>query len=76
MNTPQETNTKELAIKLLDHLDNPQQERVLGYIQGLLAAHTPTASEPTRAWQPGVFKGKVHMAAHFDEPLEELQDYM
>nr|WP_295932842.1 DUF2281 domain-containing protein [uncultured Dyadobacter sp.] len=36
----------------------------------------PKESKPLKKRKAGVLTGKVHMSADFDEPLDDLRDYM
>ena len=37
---------------------------------------TPQMEKPTKRGGLGIWKGKIWMADDFDEPLEDLKDYM
>ncbi|MEG3844588.1 DUF2281 domain-containing protein, partial [Microcoleus sp. herbarium14] len=54
------------------------QTEVLHYIEFLIEkqAKNSTQEKPTKRGGLGIWKGKIWMSDDFDEPLEDLKDYM
>ncbi|NEO25634.1 MAG: DUF2281 domain-containing protein [Kamptonema sp. SIO4C4] len=66
-------------VQKLDQLPEALQTGVLHYVEFLLEKYAHDSSreqntQPKR--QAGLLKGKIWMSEDFDEPLEELKDYM
>ena len=58
----------------LDSLPENLQEQVSDFIDFLLEKRVRKNRRPVPKF--GSAKGKIHMSADFDEPLEEFKDYM
>ncbi|MBW4513677.1 MAG: DUF2281 domain-containing protein [Timaviella obliquedivisa GSE-PSE-MK23-08B] len=71
-----------LETAILDNLEKlPEslKEDVLHYVEALVAQHSKTLAateKPARRGALGILKGKIKIADDFDEPLEDLKDYM
>lgn len=69
-------------LEKLERLPEPLQLKVLHYIESLIEEQNITSkqldiTEPvTKRGGLGIWKDKIWMADDFDEPLEELQEYM
>lgn len=64
-------------IATLDKLPPDLQNEILHYAEYLATKHNPPATNPPQKYrQAGTLAGKLTLAPDFDEPLEELQDYM
>ncbi len=57
------------SIRLAESLDLPRGQEVVVRIQ-------PVPKTDLKPREPGLFKGKVHMASDFDTPLNDFKDYM
>ena len=64
--------TAEKIFEKAQTLPEPSQETVLAFVEKL--AQNSTAQKPSP--KAGSAKGLVHMAADFDEPLEDFKPYM
>ena len=63
----------------LQKLPEPLKRDVLHYIEALVEQYTTSTakeSQPNRQRAFGIWKGAVRMADDFDQPLEDLKDYM
>jgi hypothetical protein len=66
-------------IETLDKLPPNLQTEILHYAEYLAAKYSEPSSADTSTQkyrQAGTMKGMFTMAADFDAPLEDLQDYM
>lgn len=66
-------------LETLNKLPEPLQQEVLHYAEFLAekyAKTTPQAEAPKKHRQAGTMKGMFIMSDDFDEPLEDLKDYM
>ncbi|WP_009633175.1 type II toxin-antitoxin system VapB family antitoxin [Synechocystis sp. PCC 7509] len=66
-------------LKNLEKLPESAKQSVLDYIEFLVNRYAPEAPKTpntTKRGGLGIWKGKVWMSEDFDEPLEELKDYM
>lgn len=63
--------------KLAELLESLQTE-VLHYIEFLIEkqAKNSTQEKPTKRGGLGIWKGKIWMSDDFDEPLEDLKNYL
>ncbi|NJL92089.1 MAG: DUF2281 domain-containing protein [Coleofasciculaceae cyanobacterium SM2_1_6] len=81
-----QTRVLENINQILEKLPEPIQIQILHYVETLgsqYAQETPSNnSETPEEIQAkkrngfGIWKGKISMADNFDEPLEDMQDYM
>ena len=63
----------------LQKLPDPLKQDVLHYIEALVEQYTTSiaeTSQPNRRNAFGIWKGTVKMSEDFDQPLEDLKDYM
>ncbi|MEB3883119.1 DUF2281 domain-containing protein [Lyngbya sp. CCY1209] len=70
---------KSAILEKLEALPESLKVEVLHYIEFLSEryAEKKVESEPQqKKRQAGLLKGKIRMAEDFDEPLEDLKDYM
>jgi hypothetical protein len=69
---------KDSILANVEQLPIALQEEVLHYSEYLLSRHRkkdiPNGQKKRDGW--GIIKGKMWMADDFDEPLEEMQEYM
>jgi Protein of unknown function (DUF2281) len=74
-----------VILEKLEQLPEAMQMKVLHYIESLLVRHDqgpkPAKNEPTQDNSEvhlgyGSLEGQIWMSDDFDEPLEDLQDYM
>lgn len=66
-------------LNTLEKLPEPLQKEVLHYAEFLADKYSRGQSENislTKRRQAGTMKGMIVMADDFDEPLEDLKDYM
>jgi Protein of unknown function (DUF2281) len=66
-------------LNTLKKLPEPLQQEVLHYAEFLADKYSrgqPENSLPTQRRQAGTMKGTIVMSDDFDEPLEDLKDYM
>lgn len=65
-------------LEKLEELPESLQTEVLHYIEFLLEKQAKNSNQekPTKRGGLGIWKGKIWMAEDFDEPLEDLKDYM
>jgi Protein of unknown function (DUF2281) len=66
-------------IETLDKLPLSLQSEILNYAKYLATQYAQPLSSaipPQKYRQAGTMKGMFHMADDFDEPLEDLKDYM
>ncbi len=66
-------------LNTLKKLPNPLQQEVLHYAEFLADKYSRGQPEnilPTKRRQAGTMKGMIVMSDDFDEPLEDLKDYM
>ncbi|MEG4488832.1 type II toxin-antitoxin system VapB family antitoxin [Microcoleus sp. D2_18a_B4] len=71
---------RETAIlKNLEKLPESVKQAVLDYIEFLVnryAQEVPQTEKAAKRGGLGIWKGKIWMSDDFDEPLEDLKDYM
>jgi Protein of unknown function (DUF2281) len=63
----------------LQKLPDSLKQDVLHYIESLVEQYetqTPEETKPDRRQAYGIWKGQIKMSNDFDEPLEDLKDYM
>jgi hypothetical protein len=65
-------------LEYLHQLPDSLQQEVLHYTQSLLEKHTANPQPTANKRQAGCLKGTfvLPLAADFDEPLEDFQEYM
>lgn len=66
-------------LKNLEKLPESVKQEVLDYIEFLVnryAQETPKTPKTAKRGGLGIWKGKIWMSEDFDEPLEDLKDYM
>ena len=67
-------------IKKLESLPESLQTEVFHYIEFLSARYVEKSSESKLSKKKrgglGILKGKIWMSEDFDEPLEEIKEYM
>ena len=66
-------------LKNLEKLPESVKQAVLDYIEFLVnryAQEAPQTEKATKRGGLGIWKGKIWMSDDFDEPLEDLKDYM
>ncbi|UBF24111.1 DUF2281 domain-containing protein [Kovacikia minuta CCNUW1] len=66
-------------LKKLESLPEPLQLKVLHYIDSLIEEQDKTSKQenaPKKYRVAGTMKGMIIMSDDFDEPLEDLKDYM
>jgi hypothetical protein len=81
-----QTTVLENINQILEKLPEPIQIQILHYLENIGNQYLQTApinnSETTKEAKPkkrdgfGIWKGKISMADNFDEPLEDMQEYM
>jgi len=73
-----ETMIQPVILEKLAELPESLQTEVLHYIEFLIEkqAKNSTQEKPTKRGGLGMWKGKIWMSDDFDEPLEDLKDYM
>lgn len=69
-----------VILEKLEALPESLQAEVLHYIEFLAERYAKTKVEPLTSQKKrgglGALKGKIWLADDFDEPLEDLQEYM
>lgn len=68
-----------VILEKLEELPEALQAEVLHYIEFLIEKHAKSASQektPKKRRMAGTMEGMIIMAEDFDEPLEDLKDYM
>jgi mRNA-degrading endonuclease RelE of RelBE toxin-antitoxin system len=66
-------------LKNLEKLPESVKQAVLDYIEFLVSRYAQEAPKTEKAAKRGglgIWKGKIWMSDDFDEPLEDLKDYM
>jgi mRNA-degrading endonuclease RelE of RelBE toxin-antitoxin system len=66
-------------LKNLEKLPESVKQAVLDYIEFLVnryAQEPPKTEKTAKRGGLGIWKGKIWMSDDFDEPLEDLKDYM
>lgn len=66
-------------LKNVEKLPESVKQAVLDYTAFLVNRYneeTPQMEKPAKRGGLGIWKGKIWMADDFDEPLEDLKDYM
>jgi Protein of unknown function (DUF2281) len=66
-------------LNTLEKLPEPLQQEVLHYAEFLADKYSRSQAEnnlPIKRRQAGTMKGTIVMSDDFDEPLEDLKDYM
>ncbi|MEG5033992.1 type II toxin-antitoxin system VapB family antitoxin [Microcoleus sp. AT3-D2] len=66
-------------LKNLEKLPESVKQAVLDYIEFLVnryAQEPPKTEKAAKRGGLGIWKGKIWMSDDFDEPLEDLKDYM
>ena len=66
-------------LKNLEKLPESVKQAVLDYIEFLVnryAQEPPKTEKVAKRGGLGIWKGKIWMSDDFDEPLEDLKDYM
>lgn len=66
-------------LEKLESLPEPLQLKVLHYIDSLIKEQKQASEQedsPTKYRVAGTMKGMIIMADDFDEPLEDLKEYM
>lgn len=66
-------------LESLKQLPDSLQQEVLHYIEFLKSRYATPEPQPTQSKKRqalGAWKGKIKMTEDFDEPLEDLKDYM
>ncbi|MCL1468104.1 MULTISPECIES: DUF2281 domain-containing protein [Argonema] len=66
-------------LKNVEKLPEPVKQAVLDYTEFLVTRYTQDTSQTEKAAKRGglgIWKGKIWMSDDFDEPLEDLKDYM
>jgi len=66
-------------LEKLEKLPESLQTEALHYIEFLLERYAKESAPkemPKKKRKAGLLKGKIWMSEDFDEPLEELKDYM
>ncbi|MEG3969168.1 DUF2281 domain-containing protein [Microcoleus sp. T2B6] len=66
-------------LKNLEKLPESVKQAVLDYIEFLVnryAEEVPKTEKAAKRGGLGIWKGKIWMSDDFDEPLEDLKDYM
>jgi hypothetical protein len=73
-----ETMIQPVILEKLEELPESLQTEVLHYIEFLIEkqAKNSTQEKPTKRGGLGIWKDKIWMSDDFDEPLEDLKDYM
>ena len=73
-----ETMIQPVILEKLAELPESLQTEVLHYIEFLIEkqAKNSTQEKPKKRGGLGIWKGKIWMSDDFDEPLEDLKDYM
>jgi len=73
-----ETMIQPVILEKLEELPESLQTEVLHYIEFLLEKQAKKLSQekPTKRGGLGIWKGKIWMSDDFDEPLEDLKDYI
>ena len=74
----EETMIQPVILEKLAELPESLQTEVLHYIEFSIEkqAKNSTQEKPTKRGGLGIWKGKIWMSDDFDEPLEDLKDYM
>ncbi len=67
---------EKLIISRLEQLPHKLKLKVELYIETLLKIAEPAPSNELKPRKPGHSKGKYRICDDFEEPLEELQDYL
>ncbi len=69
---------KPVILEKLEELPESLQTEVLHYIEFLIEkqAKNSTQEKLTKQDGLGIWKGKIWISDDFDEPLEDLKDYM
>ncbi|MCC3445464.1 MAG: DUF2281 domain-containing protein [Microcoleus sp. PH2017_03_ELD_O_A] len=67
-----------LILEKLAELPELLQSEVLHYIEFLIEKQSKnsTQEKPTKRGGLGMWKGKIWISDDFDEPIEDLKDYM
>ena len=67
-----------VILEKLEELPESLQTEVLHYIEFLIEKQgkNSTQDKPKKRGGIGIWKGKISMSDDFDEPLEDLKDYM
>ncbi len=66
-------------LKNVEKLPESVKQAVLDYIEFLVNRYTqetPKTEKAAKRGGLGIWKGKIWMSDDFDEPLEDLKDYM
>ena len=73
-----ETMIQPVILEKLAELPESLQTEVLHYIEFLIEKQAKNLSQekPTKRGGLGIWKDKIWMSDDFDEPLEDLKDYM
>ncbi|MEG4226943.1 DUF2281 domain-containing protein [Microcoleus sp. N9_B2] len=73
-----ETMIQPVILEKLAELPESLQTEVLHYIEYLIEKQAKNLSQekPTKRGGLGIWKDKIWMSDDFDEPLEDLKDYM
>lgn len=79
-----QTTVLENINQILEKLPEPIQIQILHYVETLGSQYsqethnskTPEEAQPKKREGFGIWKGKISMADNFDEPLEDMQEYM
>jgi hypothetical protein len=72
----------EEVLKVFASMPYSLKLEVLHYAEYLISKHSHNSEisvqleKPTKKRQAGVLKGKIWMSDDFDEPLEEMKEYM
>jgi hypothetical protein len=63
-------------LEKLEELPDSLQTEVLHYIEFLIEKQVNKSTKATNRGGLGIWQGKILMSNDFDEPLEDLKDYM
>ena len=69
--------TEQIVFQRFSLLTEEQKAAVLFFIETMLNSNAPKQVTPVKKRGGyGILKGKIWMAPDFDEPLEEMKEYM
>lgn len=73
--------SEQILLEKFNALPDALKTEVEHYIEFLLEKYVKpplanSAAEPKKYRHAGILAGKIHMSDDFDEPLEEMQEYM
>jgi len=73
-----ETMIQPVILEKLEELPESLQTEVLHYIEFLIEKQAKNLSQekPTKRGGLGIWKGKIWMSDDFDEPLEDMKEYV